>query len=550
MTARTTKILPLALVLAAGAVYLVKYFAGAPFLYFPLLSAVALAAASCARAAAAALPARVGPDFRSERSVYAALAAIAALFFGVFATLAICRYNAFWVRMYDFGLMDQAIWNTAHGRLLEVTDQEFPFSNVSRLSTHVEVIYALFAAAYRLLPDPRILLVGQALFVCAGIVLVFFIARIVIGTARKALAVACIAALFPALQFMVLFDFHGDVLSIPFFLLSYFGYLKKKEWLFWVGLVLALLCKEYAGLAAAGYGCALVAAHRDYRRGLAAFAIGVLYFSVSFYGIVPLFNGGSESSLARLDYGAIGGTEGLGGMARFALHHPAAFMARMATLQNAESLFYLFFSLAFLPLLSPAFLLGAAPIFLKDMLFGMDIGTHHLACGIPFVFISFIYGIRRFETMVLNPRLTRLLSVAGFPWAIALAAGLIASFSYGPSPLGHRFWRESYFYAPSAHAKACETVAKRVPPFVAISVSDDLAPHLAHRQFCYVFPAPLALSPEALGRVDYVCIDTTQWQSLAPGHTGFSTRTLPLVRSAGFDSIMETGGVYLFKKRQ
>jgi len=540
------------LCLFCGVIYLVKYYAGVPLLYYPLLAVSALALAAGARSIGCALPARIrfaAADLVTPRAATVAVGAIVALFFALFTTLAICKYNAFSLRMLDFGLMDQAIWNTAHGRLLEVTDPQLPFSNVSRLSTHVEVVYAAFAALYRIAPDARLLFAGQTLFVCAGIVLIFCIAKTVLGSDRKALAVVCATALFPALQFMVLFDFHGDVLSIPFFLLSYFGHLKKKEWLFWLGLVFALFCKEYAGLAAIGYGAALMAAHRDWKRGAATAALGLLYFSASFYLVVPLFNNGSESTLTRLDYSAIGGNGGLAGMVRFAAHHPAAFMARLSTMHNAESLFYLFFPLAFLPLLSPAFLLGAAPIFLKDMLFGMDIGTHHLACGMPFLFIAFIDGIRRYETLALRLPGANLLRAAGFPFAIPVAAGLIASFCYGPSPMGHRFWRESYYYLPSPHVKACQTIVKNVPQLCPVSASDNLAPHLTHRQFCYVFPAPLPLAPAALAKVDYVCVDTSQWQSLVPGHTGFASQTLPLIRSIGFDSLMETGGIFLFKRR-
>jgi uncharacterized membrane protein len=545
VNARLEKILPVALVLCAVSLYLVKRSAGLPALYYPLLVVIALFCAAAARPGLARL---IHPESISDRNAKTVLAAIVAFFFIVFTTLAICKYNAFSLRMFDFGLMDQAIWNTAHGRLLEVTESDVPFDNVSRLSTHVEVIYLAFSALYRIFSDPRVLFAAQTVFVCGAILLVFVIARMTLADNAKALAAAGAAALFPALQFMVLFDFHGDVLSIPFFLLSYLGYLKKKGWLFWSGLVCALFCKEYAGLAAMGYGCALMAVHRDWKRGAAVSVLGAAYFLAAYYLLVPLFNHGGEASIAAQDYGDVGGDRGLGGMLGFAWSHPLAFTAKVITMKNAESLFYLFFPLAFLPALSPAFLLGAAPIFFKDMLFGMDIGNHHLACAMPFVFISFIYGIKRCEKIMENPRCKRPMAAFGLPLLLVCVMSVMASYFYGPSPLGHRFWRGRDMYMVSSHARECEAVIKTIPAAARISVSDNLEPRLTHRQYCYVFPAPFAHSSLSQEKVEYICIDTTFRLSLGWGDSSFTDQTLPFIRSMRFDSIMERDGVYLFKK--
>ena len=104
----------------------------------------------------------------------------------------------------DHNLVKLEDLEQANGRLLEVTQPDAPFGNMSRLSTHVEVIYLAFAALYWFVSDPRVLFAVQTLFVCAAIVLVFLIARMVLASPKKALAVALAAALYPALQFMTL----------------------------------------------------------------------------------------------------------------------------------------------------------------------------------------------------------------------------------------------------------------------------------------------------------------------------------------------------------
>ena len=63
---------------------------------------------------------------------------------------------------FDLGNMAQAVYNTAHGRFLEITTGDLEPRQMSRLGSHVDPILALFALPWLVWPSPVMLLVLQA----------------------------------------------------------------------------------------------------------------------------------------------------------------------------------------------------------------------------------------------------------------------------------------------------------------------------------------------------------------------------------------------------
>jgi len=141
----------------------------------------------------------------------------------VFAALALNRHAAFESNGFDLGNVNQAIWNTAHGRPFAFTNMA-PLSN--RLALHVEPILFLFVPFYWLgIGGPQLLLVVQALIVALGAWPLYLIARPKIG-ANGALITGVVYLLYPALEAAVLFDFHAVTLA-PTFLLFAFYFLEQ-----------------------------------------------------------------------------------------------------------------------------------------------------------------------------------------------------------------------------------------------------------------------------------------------------------------------------------
>jgi uncharacterized membrane protein len=528
------------LFLAAVLLLALKKIYRLPVLYYPFL--VAAAATGTCVAGIAVRAGRLGRYSQalagSRRAPLFLLSAVAALYFAVFSILSISRHEAFTTRMYDFGDMDQAIYNASKGHGLENTYQVFPYENKTRLATHVEPVYFLVAALYRFFPQPSLLFLIQTAAIVAGMLLLFFIAVHHGFGHWKSLAAAVIYALYPALQHMNLFDFHADVLAVPWLLSAYLAYAKRTPALYWCCIFCALMCKEYAGLAVGGMGLSLLLYHRDVRTGTLTMASGFGYFFLALLVINPFFNMGDQTVLLGLLFPEVGGRGGVWGVALYCLTHPLVTAARIFSEVNLEGIFYLLFPMAFVPLAAPWLLVGALPVLAKDVFTGIDVGTHREACAVPMLVISFVYGARKLELWCrAHPQWI----APGAVFRFALVCALLSAWAFGPSPLGHRFWAERYKYTAPPRAALYREFLAQVPAAAAVSASDCFTAHLSHRRYCYVFPQPFSPLSDAARRVDMVLIDT-----LAGDVPRCRCDALSLLTNLGFTLRSGRAGVFLF----
>ena len=98
------------------------------------------------------------------------------LAYGIFfSALSIERHRAFLTHASDLGQIDQAIWNTLQGRLLEQT-KATGVQNV-RLSDHVEPIFVPLSLAFLVYDNVEALLIVQSFAIALGALAVFWIAR-------------------------------------------------------------------------------------------------------------------------------------------------------------------------------------------------------------------------------------------------------------------------------------------------------------------------------------------------------------------------------------
>ena len=98
-----------------------------------------------------------------KNNIYKVLLVLFILAFIVtFSYLSIRRYKTLNSYYYDLGIMNQVVYNTAHGRFLEMTNQDLK-KNVSRLAIHFDPILAIFAPFYKIYEGPEVLLIGQVI---------------------------------------------------------------------------------------------------------------------------------------------------------------------------------------------------------------------------------------------------------------------------------------------------------------------------------------------------------------------------------------------------
>src|SRR5215211_3246176 len=105
---------------------------------------------------------------RAPLATWAAVAAFAA----TFGALSALRHRAFSTGRFDLGNMVQAVWATAHGHPLAITDPRG--EQISRLGAHVDPVLVLFAPLWWAWPSPSMLLVAQAVAIALGALPVFW----------------------------------------------------------------------------------------------------------------------------------------------------------------------------------------------------------------------------------------------------------------------------------------------------------------------------------------------------------------------------------------
>ncbi len=526
------------LVVTAGIVVIRKA-SGWDFWYYALLLCAGPLLFSLYRLAAPGMLERrcgaVKPD-RRDPFPYV----VAVIYAILLSTLTIAKYESLNSPFFDLGAMDQAVWNTSRGRMLEGTTAHAPFDNQTRLSTHVEPVYFVFAAAYVLFPHVYILLIGQTLFLAGAVILMYKTAGALFQDRCAARATCLIFAMYPPLHYANLFGFHGDTLAVPLVVLAYSAYLDKKRFLYWAAMVGALLCKEYVSLVVIGMGLLVLIAHKEARLGMLTASLGLAYFFITHYLVIPAFNDGNETVLVSANFSAVGGGQGLWGMIRYAFAYPWRIVGRMCRPGNMENLFYTLMPLQLTPLFSPGLLIALAPSLLKDMLFQYDIYTHHAAPMYPIVFFIMLHSVKRVEALFQN-------RCALF--IILFGATLVAGYAFGPLPLGHRFWRDSDRYTVSERDRRAKSFCAAVPDTAALSASSCLASHLTHRRYCYLFPRPFFSTDSMVKPVSYFVIDTTDRQSEYRDKKGFREHVFPLLKRRGFGVISQHDGLFIFARQ-
>ena len=260
----------------------------------------------------------------------------AAAFAGTFGTLAILRHRAFGSGRFDLGNMTQAVWSTAHGDVLSVTDVHG--AQISRLGSHFDPILAALAPLWWIWPDPELLLAVQAIAVAAGALPVFWLARKHLG-APPAAALAVAYLLYPPVQWLTVSDFHPVALACPLLLFAWWHLDERRLWAFAFLAAAALATKEHVGLAIASMGIWYAVRHRGPRAGAAIAVAGAVAALVAVLVVVfSLLAGATGWVLSARDTVAAGaGSADVGFLADMRTHHQQALEMALLELANGEN---------------------------------------------------------------------------------------------------------------------------------------------------------------------------------------------------------------------
>ena len=453
-----------------------------------------------------------------------------------FSALSILRHRAYNTGRFDLGNMVQAVWATAHGHVLRVSDLHG--EQMSRLGAHFDPILIAFAPLWRVWPSPDGLLIVQSVAVALGALPVYWLARKHLWNDRAALGFGLAYLLYPATEWLVLNEFHPVALACPLLLFAIW-YLDEDRLLqFAVFAVLATLTKEEVPLVVAGLGVWYAISRR---RRLAGGAIAVSGFAatlVLIQVVIPHFNPHGHSSFYGR-YREVGGSPA--GVVETLFTHPLRVLGAAFEGRDWRYFAELLLPLAGLWLFAPLMLAAVLPELAANVLSRVhtqaSIHFHYTAAEIPPLIAASILGAARLLRR--RPDLATTLSIA------AVGIALAANFRLGPIPLwrelplGSRLQSRDAYVSP--HDRVTDRALALVPDRAVVSATNSLGAHLSARRRILSFPL--------LSDATWVAVDETRASYLDRSDPLRSVRRIAsLRRSPDWRLVFEHDGILVFRR--
>lgn len=444
-------------------------------------------------------------------------------FIVVFSYLSVKRYLTLNSYYYDLGIMNQVVDNTSRGWFLEMSNQQL-LKNANRMAIHFDPILAAFAPFYLLYRDPSVLLVAQAAIVGLGALAVYLIGVNVLRKKPISLLFAVSYLMYFQIQRVVLFDFHAVALATTFMLFAFYFNLAKKNFWYFLFLVLALLTKEHVGMVVALFGAYLFLVKKEKKTGLATALLGGVFFVVSVYVIIPYFR--NESHFALKYFETLGDS-------------PSKVMVNvlirpkyvLGMILGQDSINYV------ARLITPVFYAVFSPLSLLVALPEWAINTisingnmrayyfHYSSLIIPVLFYNLILGYRNFSARVKKP-LIRTVALVLF-----IAANIYSIYGYNPVPANLVRYPVGYRELDPVKKRSIEVLkVKLKDENIRLSTTPRLAPFFTNRRYYHNFLFDSAYA--AMGQTeedviksklgsykdsDYVIIDNEEIGDLSEG---------------------------------
>jgi uncharacterized membrane protein len=452
-----------------------------------------------------------------------------------FTALSSLRHRSFNTGRFDLGNMVQAVWSTAHGHPLRMTDLQG--EQISRLAAHFDPILAAFAPLWLVWPSPTMLLTAQSIAVALGALPVFWLARKHLASERAAVGFALAYLLYPAVQWLTLNEFHPVALATPLLLFAFWYLDEDRLVAFAVFAIAACLCKEEIPLVVAALGGWYALARRRWVPGAVIALAGVAVGAIAIGVVIPHFNEGASSAFYGR-YEEVGGSPS--GILETAMTDPGRLFSVALDERGVKYLAELILPLALLCLLSPLVLV-AVPELAINLLSATPTQTsihfHYTAGVIPAFIGASIFGAAFIERR--RPGLS--VPLAG----LAVVASLVANYRLGPLPV----WRalpggetlQAYATHVSAHDRSAARAVDLVPDGVVVSATNSLGAHLSARRRVLSFPY--------VRDAQWIAADETQpgdGDRIAPLAT--AVRLARIRRSPAWKLVFAEDGVLVFRR--
>jgi uncharacterized membrane protein len=430
-----------------------------------------------------------------------AVAALWAAYGAFFSWLSVANHHALNTRTIDLGYYDNIFYQSIHGHPLACSFIKAGYHG----SAHFDPILVVLSPLYLFYPRAELLLVLQAVWLGAGVVPVYLIARERLSSRIAAVALAAMYAVYPALHGANMYEFHSLTLVAPVVLwLLYFleaGRFKS----YWALLLPTLLVREDVAILLCFVGAYAILARRPRwaRLGWVTILASAVYFAIVkrfFMTSVDIFMSGKDSySFAYYYDDLIPNHNGVAGMLVSLLTNPVFVLKTMLAELKILYFLTLFVPLVFLPLVARPgrVMLVWGLLFCLLASRGAVFSVHfqYSCIIIPVVFAVTPAALRQIE----DGPVVRMLGLDGARvWrallAAAFAASLLVTWKFG-AVIDNGTFRGGF--SPVARGltpKDNELYAwirqqiDQIPRGASVAVTNRTGPHASNRQQAYFYP--------------------------------------------------------------
>lgn len=312
----------------------------------------------------------------------------------------------------DTAVTQNAMVNIVHGHIY----RETAYCGPNVLGIHSHFIFLPMALIYALFPSVDFFFALQILGAQSFAFPIYWIANKELKRPLLAFFIALASLLNPMLSIFPIVPLHPEVWILPAVLWSYYFYLQKQPWGFWLCFVFAVCCGEHAAIIYAAMGVALLCGGTKVewgrRYGWYALAGGVGWMLLAMGLIIPLFRSPVQYDNFASKYSHLGvGTPVQ--LLQFMLTNPVGVFAKICDAERWVHVFNLvgvslFFSIASL---ESFILLLPLPLFwlMKNNEFYLQIHAYYFQFFFFSTAIGTIAFARRWE---LRARIVLLIAAA------------------------------------------------------------------------------------------------------------------------------------------
>lgn len=387
----------------------------------------------------------------------------------VFSTISFLRYDAFSYTDFDFAIFVHEAWKAWHGS-----------ANISILNdlpiwgNALELVSFMTAPLFFLFNfDPKGLLFLQALAHGASAVPVFLIAHRKLP-AVMAMCLALSFLFFPAVWYANLYEYYPIVFTTFTLLMAfYFFELNRFGW-FMFFIVISMLNRVDVGLVTVMFGLYALTERRPWKWVLWPSLLSIVWVVLGLFVIIPAFN---PATFHDAHYSQFG--KGFGEIIRNMLLHPELVAKVLFTPDKVRYFFEMFLPVVFFPLLGlKQFLICSLSIFqhmASSRAHEHSILYHYTATVTPFIYISAVYGMARF-----NATKWKFVFLCFAP----LFFSILANLQYGPLSKKQDYIAQLTVNSEDRYKKE---LLKEITADAVVTGSFEFSPMLAGRDRFYSF---------------------------------------------------------------